>query len=285
MLFRSGAEVSERRFQKARRIMFESNIRLVFYIAGKFVNNGLSLDDLVQEGSIGLLRAVEKFDYRLGYKFSTYASTWIWQAVTRAIANQRRTVRVPAHLHDKMLKVRSVAASIERRGARAEIVAFSNGAARVEYQAPPTAVHVVTGLEAHSRVAAVLSSDSDGCHVAWVRDASGPVVADASGTLRATVTACSVAGLATMAMVPNEAMRWPKRGRSPSVQPSRSASARFSSTAICLGSRCAPPSGSLTILSTRFSAFRRCAVRPSASAASEARSAVFQRMEIGRAHV
>jgi RNA polymerase sigma factor (sigma-70 family) len=110
---------AEVRFQGARRVMFESNIRLVFYIAGKFVNNGLSLDDLVQEGSIGLLRAVEKFDHRLGYKFSTYASTWIWQAVTRAIANQRRTVRVPAHLHDKMLKVRGVAAGIEQRTGQA----------------------------------------------------------------------------------------------------------------------------------------------------------------------
>jgi len=113
------AATAERRFQASRRVMFESNIRLVFYIAGKFVNNGLTLDDLVQEGSIGLLRAVEKFDHRLGYKFSTYASTWIWQAVTRAIANQRRTVRVPAHLHDKMLKVRSAAAAFEQRQGRA----------------------------------------------------------------------------------------------------------------------------------------------------------------------
>ena len=113
------ANQAEQRFQAARRVMFESNIRLVFYIAGKFVNNGLSLDDLVQEGSIGLLRAVEKFDHGLGYKFSTYASTWIWQAVTRAIANQRRTVRVPAHLHDKMLKVRGVAANIEQRTGKA----------------------------------------------------------------------------------------------------------------------------------------------------------------------
>ena len=114
---RAGA--AERRFQASRRVMFESNIRLVFYTAGKFVNNGLTLDDLVQEGSIGLLRAVEKFDHSLGYKFSTYASTWIWQAVTRAIANQRRTVRVPAHLHDKMLKVRSAAAAFEQRKGRA----------------------------------------------------------------------------------------------------------------------------------------------------------------------
>ena len=112
------AHAAEIRVQAARRVMFESNIRLVFYIAGKFVNNGLTLDDLVQEGSIGLLRAVEKFDHGLGYKFSTYASTWIWQAVTRAIANQRRTVRVPAHLHDKMLKVRSASAAFEQRSGR-----------------------------------------------------------------------------------------------------------------------------------------------------------------------
>jgi len=109
------ARQAERDFQQARQVMFESNIRLVFYIAGKFINNGLSMDDLVQEGSMGLLRAVEKFNFRLGYKFSTYATTWIWQAVTRAIANQRRTVRVPAHLHDKMLKVRSHAAAMEQR--------------------------------------------------------------------------------------------------------------------------------------------------------------------------
>ncbi len=109
------ARQAERDFQQSRQVMFESNVRLVFYIAGKFINNGLSMDDLVQEGSMGLLRAVEKFNFRLGYKFSTYATTWIWQAVTRAIANQRRTVRVPAHLHDKMLKVRSHAAAMEQR--------------------------------------------------------------------------------------------------------------------------------------------------------------------------
>jgi len=109
------ARQAEHDFQHARQVMFESNVRLVFYIAGKFINNGLSMDDLVQEGSMGLLRAVEKFDFRLGYKFSTYATTWVWQAVTRAIANQRRTVRVPAHLHDKMLKVRSHAAAMEQR--------------------------------------------------------------------------------------------------------------------------------------------------------------------------
>lgn len=106
------------RFEEARRVMLESNLRLVFSIAGKFVNNGIAYDDLVQEGTIGLMRAIEKYDQELGFKFSTYASNWIWQAVTRAIANQRRTVRVPAHIHDKMLRVRNVAASLEHETGR-----------------------------------------------------------------------------------------------------------------------------------------------------------------------
>ena len=112
------AAAAELRFQEARRVMLESNLRLVFSIAGKFVNNGVGYDDLVQEGSIGLLRAIEKFEPAMGFKFSTYASTWIWQAVTRAIANQRRTVRVPAHIHDKMLRVRSLAAQFRQRTGR-----------------------------------------------------------------------------------------------------------------------------------------------------------------------
>lgn len=111
----AAAAAAELRFQDARRVMLESNLRLVFSIAGKFINNGIAYDDLVQEGSIGLLRAIEKFEPALGFKFSTYASTWIWQAVTRAIANQRRTVRVPAHIHDKMIRVRGVAARMQQR--------------------------------------------------------------------------------------------------------------------------------------------------------------------------
>lgn len=109
---------AELRFQEARKVMLESNLRLVFSIAGKFVNNGIGYDDLVQEGSIGLLRAIEKFEPAMGFKFSTYASTWIWQAVTRAIANQRRTVRVPAHIHDKMIRIRSLASSFHQRTGR-----------------------------------------------------------------------------------------------------------------------------------------------------------------------
>jgi len=89
----------------ARQRMIEGNMRLVISIAKKYVNRGLEFADLVGEGNNGLIKAVEKFDYRKGYKFSTYATWWIRQAITRAIGDQARTVRVPAHILDTMNKV------------------------------------------------------------------------------------------------------------------------------------------------------------------------------------
>ncbi len=90
---------------RARERMIEGNMRLVISIAKKYVNRGLEFADLVGEGNNGLIKAVEKFDYRKGYKFSTYATWWIRQAITRAIGDQARTVRVPAHILDTMNKV------------------------------------------------------------------------------------------------------------------------------------------------------------------------------------
>lgn len=105
-------------FEDVKRDLSGSNLRLVVSIAKKYRNRGLSFLDLIQEGNTGLMRAVDKYEYRRGYKFSTYATWWIRQAITRAIADQGRTIRIPVHMIDVLTKLRRVSKSLEQETGR-----------------------------------------------------------------------------------------------------------------------------------------------------------------------
>jgi RNA polymerase primary sigma factor len=101
----------KRRLDKARDALITANLRLVTHIAKQYGNQGIPFMDLIQEGNIGLMRAVEKFEYKRGFKFSTYAYWWIKQAITRAIADKSRLIRIPVHVGDRLKKIQKICRS------------------------------------------------------------------------------------------------------------------------------------------------------------------------------
>ena len=188
--------------KRSRDHLTSANLRLVVSVAKKYVNRGMGLLDLVQEGNAGLIRAVDKFEYERGFKFSTYATWWIRQAVQRGLADQARTIRIPVHMVETMARVtrvtRDLTTTLGREPTNEEIAA-----AMVDEPGTPMTAHRVEEIKAFGRQPVSLETpigDEDGSelgHLIEDEDAIAPHEAVADSMVREQIdTRCSTASTA-----------------------------------------------------------------------------------------